>query len=141
MAEAARFLGAWCGRLLLLLSGLVLVLVGTDEQSGSGIELLAIPVGAAFAGAFLLTFRTTARAGLWLAAAGAWAALTGYGLVALLDPGAVIEDSQRGDRGEVDSDGGAYLQGGFFLLVANLYPVLWTWGRVRGRRARRTPRH
>lgn len=133
MAEAARFLGAWCGRLLLLLSGLVLVLVGTDDRSGSRIELLALPVGAAFAGALLMTFRTTARAGLWLAAAGAWAALTGYGLVALLDPAVVIEDSQRGDRGEVDSEGGAYLQGGFFLLVANAYPAWRLYHRL-GRR-------
>lgn len=132
---------AWLGRLLLVVLAALCFIGPPTSVSEQPLNLLAYALGAVFAGVLLGTFRGSERVGLVLAGAGLWVCLTGFGVIAFLDPAAVIADSQASRRGpELESDLGAYAFGSFFIALANVPVVLALAARSRARRAERERR-
>ncbi|MFB9311796.1 hypothetical protein [Nocardioides plantarum] len=131
--SGVRLVGWWLLRLLVAALTVGLVLRGVGDLPRLTLDLTGLFFGVAGTGVLLAMFAATSRVGWVLGAAGVWAALTWYGYVALTDPFAVQVDSLGSRRGSIDSDLGAYLQGGFFLLVANVPLAAWLWWRLRRR--------
>jgi hypothetical protein len=132
---------AWLGRLLLAALAALCFIGPPTSVSDQPLNLLAYALGAVFSGVLLGTFRSSQRVGLVLAAVGLWVCFTGFGVIAFVDPAAVIADSQASRRGpELESHLGAYAFGSFFVVLANVPVVLSLWTRSSARRAERRHR-
>lgn len=130
--------GAWFGRLFLLVLA-ALCLIGPPVSITEN-PLLAASwlLGGAFIGFAAQTFRSTERLGSRVAWLCLWAMFTYVAIVAFVDPGTVISDSQRSRKGfDLESNGGAYAAGAFFLVVGNVFPALVLWDRWTTWRRRR----
>ncbi|WP_370249762.1 hypothetical protein [Nocardioides sp.] len=116
---------AWTGRSLSVLLGLLCILV-PEHGAERPLSWCGIGLGAFFIGVAALSWPRTERIGAVLALGGLWAALTGFALIAFLDPQAVIADSRLGSgRREIGSETGAYVWGTIMLLLGNAPLVFW----------------
>lgn len=124
--RVVRGVVAWVGRLLVVLFGLACA-VGPEHSTEQPLAYLSIALGAFFVGLAALTWPRTERLGTVLVDGGLWAALTGFAVIAFLDPQAVIADSRLGpERRQIDSATGAYVWGAIMGLIAN-GPLVAAW--------------